>query len=64
MVGSGGSGLSVSESLLGRRVVFDNGKAKEVRLSYKEVRYGDGDFRKVSLSYREVRFEGSKRLGS
>lgn len=63
-MGSGGSRLSVSESLIGRRVVFVGGKAKEVKLSYKEVKLEDGDVRSVSLSHKEVRFEASKWSGS
>ena len=64
-MGSGGSRPSASEAaLLGGRVVFDGGNAKEVRLSYKDVRFEDGDVRKVSLSWEEVRFEGSKRSDS
>lgn len=50
--------------LLGRRLVFDDGNAKEVRLSYIEVVFEDGDVREVSLSYKEVRFKDSDTSGS
>ena len=64
-MGSVGSPVSVNEAvLLGRRLVFDDGNAKEVRLSYDEVRFEDGGVREVSLSYKEVRFKDSERSGN
>lgn len=45
-------------------MIFDDGNAKEVRLSYKEARFEDGNVKKVSLSYEEVKFGDGERLGS
>ena len=45
-------------------MIFDNGKAKDVRLSYKELRFENGNVKKVSLSYKEVKFGVAERLGS